>query len=323
MASDQLVKFLFDGADVRKSSVRGEIVTLDASWQEIRSRHEYPMPVLRLLGEMVAASALLSANLKFNGALVIQIHGDGPVRLLVVECSTDLTLRATAKLAEGGVLEDDASFTSLVNRQGRGRCVITLDPRERRAGQQPYQGVVPLEGDSIAAALGNYLRRSEQLETQLWLAADEICARGMLLQRLPISGGAQGDAPDTGFDADEERGEETWQRAVTLANTLRRDELLATLPETLMHRLFWEETLRVFDPLPAVFACSCSRERVAAMLLTLGREEVDATLAQEGHVLVHCDFCNKGYSFDAVDCVQLFTTTNTADGVRSARQQRH
>lgn len=317
--ADQLYKFLFDGADVKKSSVRGEIVALEAAWREIRSRHDYPAPVLRLLGEMVAASALLTANLKFNGTLIMQIHGDGPLRLLVVECNAELTLRATAKLADGAAIDDHASFAQLVNTHGRGRFVITLDPRERRRGVQPYQGIVPLEGGSVADALGNYMLRSEQLDTHLWLAADERCAKGMLLQRLPLDGGrAAGDTGSANADADLSQAQETWRRAVTLANTLERNELLSTTPETLMHRLFWEETLRVFEPQLCVFACSCSRGRVATMLLTLGQTEVDETLEQEGQVLVHCEFCNKRYQFDAVDCAQLFATSNPIDGVRTA-----
>jgi molecular chaperone Hsp33 len=322
--ADQLFKFLFDGAEAQRSSVRGEIVALEDAWREIYSRHDYPAPVLRLLGEMVAASALLTANLKFNGTLIMQIHGDGPLRLLVVECNADLTLRATAKLADDAVVDDDSGFAQLVNTHGRGRFVMTLDPRDRRRGQQPYQGVVPLEGDSVADALGNYMLRSEQLDTHLWLAADEHCAKGMLLQRLPQDGGTPANDPTlSDEDADLARAQETWRRAITLANTLERAELLAATPETLMHRLFWEETLRVFEPLSCVFACSCSRERVGAMLLTLGRPEVDATLEQEGHVLVHCEFCNKGYEFDRVDCVQLFATSNPVDGVRSPLGQRH
>jgi molecular chaperone Hsp33 len=322
--ADQLFKFLFDGADTRKSSVRGEIVALEGAWQEIRSRHEYPAPVLRLLGEMVAASALLTANLKFNGTLIMQIHGDGPVRLLVVECNADLSLRATAKLSDDVAIQEGASFSELVNTEGRGRFAITLDPRDRSRGQQPYQGIVPLEGTCIADALGNYMLRSEQLDTHLWLAADERCAKGMLLQRLPLDGGViLSGASLTEEQSELERAHETWRRAVSLANTLERRELLDAAPETLMHRLFWEETLRVFEPQPCVFACTCSRERVARMLVTLGRDEVDATLAQEGHVEVHCEFCNKEYEFDPVDCAQLFATSNTTDGVRAPEGQRH
>ena len=323
--ADQLFKFLFDGADSSKSSVRGEIVSLHESWQEIRAHHDYPPPVMAMLGELLAASSLLTANLKFNGALIMQIHGDGPVALLVAECNADLTLRAVAKLAPNARIEDDAGFKQLVNADGRGRFAITLDPKERGGGKKPYQGMVPLEGDSIADALGNYMLRSEQLETRLWLAADASRAHGLLLQKLPGStsqlGKKSGASAALGLDC--ETSLETWNRAVTLAHTLKREELLSTDPQTLMRRLFWEETLRVFEPLPCAFHCSCSRERVGTMLVTLGKTEVDETLADQGSIHVNCEFCNRGYDFDAVDCAQLFATGNPVDGIRSANLLRH
>jgi len=318
--SDTLHKFLFDAGSDTRSPVRGEIVSLAATWKQIKERHSYPEPILRMLGELVAASTLLSANLKFNGALIMQIHGDGPVRLLVVECKADLTVRATVKLSTDRPIADDATFTELVNAGGNGRFAITLDPRDRSQGQQPYQGVVPLEGDTVAAALEGYMRRSEQLDTQLWLAADDEHANGLLLQKLPLEGGSS----NTVFEPDAEaRAEEVWERAVTFANTLERDELLGVDPPTLMRRLFWEETLAVYDPVPCAFRCSCTRERVAAMLVSLGEREVDETLAEMGGIHVDCEFCNKSYDFDTVDCAQLFATSNTLDGVRAPVRQRH
>jgi molecular chaperone Hsp33 len=318
--SDTLHKFLFDAGSSTRSPVRGEIVSLAATWRQIKERHSYPEPVLRMLGELVAASALLSANLKFNGALIMQIHGDGPVRLLVVECNADLTVRATVKLSSNQPIADDATFTDLVNVHGEGRFAITLDPRDRSQGQQPYQGIVPLEGETVAAALEGYMRRSEQLDTQLWLAADGEHANGLLLQKLPLDGGTGG----TVFDPDAQiRAEEVWERAVTFANTLERNELLRVDPPTLMRRLFWEETLAVYDPVPCAFRCSCTRERVAAMLVSLGEQEVDETLAEMGGIHVDCEFCNKSYDFDTVDCAQLFATSNTIDGVRAPVGQRH
>ena len=318
--SDTLHKFLFDAGTTARSPVRGEIVSLASTWRQIKERHDYPEPVLRMLGELVAASTLLSANLKFNGALIMQIHGDGPVRLVVVECNADLTVRATVKLAADGTIADDATFTDLVNADGEGRFAITLNPRDRSQGQQPYQGIVPLEGDSVAAALEGYMRRSEQLDTQLWLAADDDHANGLLLQKLPLDGGG----PSNVFDPEAEaRAEDVWERAVTFARTLDRDELLKVDPPTLMRRLFWEETLAVYDPVPCAFRCSCTRERVANMLVSLGAQEVDETLAEMGGIHVDCEFCNRSYDFDMVDCAQLFATSNTMDGVRAPVQQRH
>ena len=297
--TDTLQKFLFQDAPVR-----GELVEISDTWLQIQARHDYPKAVSTLLGEMVSAAALLSANLKFNGALIMQIHGDGPVRLLVVECDSDLQLRATAKLASDAVIPDDASLTQLVNAGGNGRFVITLDPKDKLPGQQPYQGIVPLDGESMASVIENYMLRSEQLDTKLWLAADENVARGLLLQKLPNEGG-------TGTPVENEA--EAWNHIVMLGSTVRRDELLSTDIETMLRRLFWEETIRVFDARHPSFHCSCSREKVGSMLKMLGRAEVESALADLGTLAINCDFCGQYYGFDKVDCAQLFATDLGAD----------
>ncbi|HEX9173617.1 MAG TPA: Hsp33 family molecular chaperone HslO [Telluria sp.] len=294
---DTLQKFLFDNA-----AVRGELVEISDTWREIQARHEYPPAVRALLGEMVAAGALLSANLKFNGAVVMQIHGDGPVRLLVVECDANLTMRATAKLAPDAEVADDATLTQMLNVNGKGRFVITLDPLEKMPGQQPYQGIVPLDGDDVATVIENYMLRSEQMETKLWLAADDQVSRGMLLQKLPRHSGTK----EQTEQASDEEELDTWNRAVMLGNTLKREEMLSTDIHTLLTRLFWEETIRVFDPMHPSFHCSCTREKVGNMLKMLGQEEVDAALADLGQLGINCDFCGKHYDFDKVDCAQLF-----------------
>lgn len=297
--TDTLQKFMFEEAPVR-----GELVEISDTWRQIQARHDYPKAVSAMLGEMIAAAALLSANLKFNGALIMQIHGDGPVRLLVVECDSTLQLRATAKLAPDAVIADDASLPQLVNAGGNGRFVITLDPKDKLPGQQPYQGIVPLDGDSMATVIENYMQRSEQLDTKLWLAADENVARGLLLQKLPKEGG-------TGVPAEHDA--EAWNRIAILGSTVRREELLATDIETMMRRLFWEETIRVFDARHPSFHCSCSREKVGSMLKILGREEVNAALDELGTLSINCDFCGQHYAFDKVDCAQLFATDLSAD----------
>jgi molecular chaperone Hsp33 len=238
MTQDTLQKFIFDNA-----AVRGELIDISATWREIQARHGYPVAVKRLLGQMVSAAALLSANLKFNGSIVMQIHGDGPVRLLVVECDSELRLRATAKLVDDTPIADDAGLTALLNQTGRGRFVITLDPAEKMPGQQPYQGVVPLDGDDVATVIEHYMLRSEQLDTQLWLAADDNVARGLLLQKLPLHGGKAEANP-----VSPEEALETWNRAVMLGRTLKEEELLSTEIDVLQKRLFWEETIRVFEP---------------------------------------------------------------------------
>ena len=308
-STDTLQKFIFDNA-----AVRGEFVEISDTWREIQARHSYPPAVKTVLGEMVAAAALLSANLKFNGAIVMQIHGDGPVRLLVVECDSDLKLRATAKLAEDAVVADDATLTDLLNATGKGRFVITLDPADKMPGQQPYQGIVPLDGSSIAVVIENYMMRSEQLDTRMWLAADDQVSRGLLLQKLPGAGGFHAPSEDT---------MEAWERTVMLASTLRQDELLSTDIQTVMRRLFWEETIRVFDPLHPSFHCSCNRERVGNMLKMLGQEEIDSAIAELGHLGIDCDFCGQHYDFDKVDCAQLFAVEIPVDALQTPGPSRH
>ncbi|MDB5962815.1 MAG: Hsp33 family molecular chaperone HslO, partial [Massilia sp.] len=282
-------------------------------------RHEYPKAVRALLGEMVAAGALLSANLKFNGAVVMQIHGDGPVRLLVVECDSELRLRATAKLAEDAEVAIDATLTDLLNQSGKGRFVITLDPADKMPGQQPYQGIVPLDGEDMATVIENYMLRSEQLDTRLWLGANDSVSRGLLLQKLPRHSGKD----DQVKQASEEDDLETWNRAVTLASTLKQEELLATDIQTLMNRLFWEETIRVFDPAHPQFHCSCTRDKVGNMLKMLGQAEVDDALAELDTLSIDCDFCGKHYEFDKVDCAQLFVADAAAQVLMPASEAKH
>jgi molecular chaperone Hsp33 len=313
-SQDTLQKFIFDNA-----AVKGEFVELSDTWREVQARHDYPPAVKTVLGEMLAAAALLSANLKFNGAIIMQIHGDGPVRLLVVECDSDLRLRATAKLGEGVTVADDASLTDMLNVSGKGRFVITLDPLEKMPGQQPYQGIVPLDGDDMATVIENYMLRSEQLDTRLWLAADGTVSRGLLLQKLPRHSGKD-DQVEQASEADEL---ETWNRAVMLASTLKQQELLSTDIQTLMNRLFWEETIRVFEPAHPHFHCSCTREKVGNMLKMLGREEVEDALSELGHLGINCDFCGKHYEFDKVDCAQLFVSDTPVETLIAASDIKH
>lgn len=317
VVKDELQKFIFSAAPVR-----GEIVSLRNTWQEVLTRRDYPTPVRTVLGEMMAACALLSANLKFDGTLIMQIFGDGPVKMLVVQCASDLSMRATAKFSgdAAATIGDDLTLIDLVNAGGHGRCVITLDPQDKQPGQQPYQGIVPLSGfdgplKSMAEVLEHYMHHSEQLDTRLWLAANAERAVGMLLQKLPGDGGI---VPHPGeLDAD------TWDRVCTLGGTLSREELLTEEPDTVFRRLFWQENVQHFEPATARFQCSCSRERVGAMLKMLGREEVDGVLEERGHVEVHCEYCNQRYEFDPVDVAQLFVSTGLSEGLTPPATQRH
>ncbi len=298
---DTLQKFLFDN-----NPVRGELVDLSDCWQQVQARHDYPPVVQTILGEMLAACTLMSANLKFDGTIIMQIHGDGPVKLLVAECDSELKIRATAKISDHATIADDAQLASLINATGQGRFVITLDPLNKVPGQKPYQGIVPLDGDNIATVIENYMLRSEQLDTKLWLAADHEVARGLLLQRLPDTGGTA--KVTSAAEADQQS--ETWHRVCTLASTLKQEELLNTDIGELMHRLFWEEDLRVFPAQAVHFHCTCTRGKVANMLKMLGREEVESALQDVGNLTIHCDFCGLGYTFDPVDCAQLFLEKN-------------
>ncbi len=280
--SDTLQRFLFTDAPVR-----GEVVHLNATFRAALERRAYPEPVRAVLGEFMAAAALLTATLKFQGRLTLQVQGDGPVRLLVVECSSESTLRATAQW-EGAV--ELGSLAALV---GTGRLAITIEPQK---GKERYQGIVSVEGASVAQALERYFAQSEQLATRLWLATDSQQAAGMLLQQLP--GAAMDD--------------DLWVRAVELGSTLTNAELLDLPVRTLLHRLYHEESLRLFAGTPVSFRCSCSRGRVESVLRMLGRDEVHDILSEKGAVDVDCEFCGRHYHFDAVDAEQLFVPTPVA-----------
>jgi molecular chaperone Hsp33 len=319
--SDALQKFLFE-----ESPIRGELVDLSETWKQVQLRRSYPDPVRKVLGEMLAAAALLSANLKFNGSIVMQVHGDGPLKLLVVECDSLLRMRATAKLTPDTTVEDGATLNDMVNVNGLGRFAITLDPNDKMPGQQAYQGIVPLDGDCVATIIENYMMRSEQLDTRLWLAADDTTCRGLLLQKLPQEGGVASLGEPRHSDHIEELAEqqaETWRRCVMLASTLNEAEMLSTDIQTLLRRVFWEETIRVYEPRHPAFHCSCSRQRVGNMLKMLGAEEVDSALAELGELSIDCDFCGQHYTFDRVDCAQLFAVQTTTDALREPGAVRH
>jgi molecular chaperone Hsp33 len=303
----ELLTFLFEGLPVR-----GMLVRLTDSWQEVLQRRAgigaHAPEVRALLGEMCAAGVLMQSNIKFNGAIVLQIFGDGPVKLAVAEIQPELSFRATAKTI--GDVPAGAQLEAMLNVGGQGRCAITLDPRDKLPGQQPYQGVVSLHGDlreplqKLSEVLEHYMLQSEQLDTRLILAANDEVAAGLLIQRLPVQG--QGNL--AGRKNEDDIGlSEAFNRISILAATLTRDELLNLPSDQILRRLFWEETLRVFEPAQPRFACTCSRERVQGMLRSLGREESDSLIEERGMVEVGCEFCGVQYRFDAVDVGELFT----------------
>ena len=314
---NELLVFVCDGAPVR-----GEIVSISTAWQAVLARRNDPPVIRQILGDFVAAATLLSASLKFDGTLIIQAQSKGPVSLLVVECSSNLTMRATVKLSvEPTEIDPNATLADLLDAANTGRLVITLDPTERQPGQPPYQGIVALQQDhngiavpvqNAAEAIMLYMRHSEQLETRIWLASNEQVVGGLLLQRLPNSGGHVHLDPQTAAEG--------WSRIQALGETITTDELLELSPETTLRRLFLNESseagVRAFPTRPVQFACRCSRVKVADVLRMLGEEEVNSILAEQGAVETGCEFCGKSYRFDAVDCIQVFKTDLLTDATR-------
>ncbi|MDY0745799.1 Hsp33 family molecular chaperone HslO [Paucibacter sp. R3-3] len=318
----ELHKFLFEGLPVR-----GMLVRLTEGWQEVLRRREaagaHPPELRALLGEMAAAGVLMQSNIKFNGALVLQIFGDGPVKLAVAEVQPDLSFRAMAKVV--GEVPDGARLEAMLNVHGQGRCAITLDPKDRLPGQQPYQGVVPLHGDQreplqkLSEVLEHYMLQSEQLDTKLVLAANDEVAAGLLIQRLPVQG--EGNLEGQGARNEDDIGlSESFNRISMLAATLTAEELLTLDADTILRRLFWEEDVRRFEPQQPRFACTCSRHRVGQMLKGLGREEVDSVIAERGDVEIGCEFCGLKYHFDSVDVGELFSDSLAQAGGSDAVQ---
>jgi len=303
----ELHKFLFDGL-----AVRGALVRLTDSWQEVLARRAekdpWPDPVRALVGQMCAAGVLMQSNIKFDGALVLQVSGDGPVKLAVAEVQPNLRFRGTATVT--GEVPADAQLEAMVNVHGQGQCAITLDPHDRKPGQQPYQGIVALHGDhreplqQLSQVLEHYMLQSEQLDTRLVLAADGQMAAGLLIQRLPVEG--EGNLAGR-RDEDLIGRHEDFNRIAHLAATLTAQELLTLDADTVLRRLFWEEKLTRFEPRVPSFACRCSPERVRNMLRGLGREESESLIAERGVVEVGCEFCGRQYRYDAVDVGEMFT----------------
>lgn len=295
--SNQRTRFIFDDMPIR-----GLHVQLQDVWQHIVQQKHYPLAIRRALGELLAAGSLLSSNLKLDGTLIVQVQGQGVLKMLVVEATSDDTVRATARWDEQVAIADDADLCTLLG--DNSVFVMTLQPKEG----EPWQGVVPLEGGSIAAMLMHYMARSEQLDTHIALAADEQAIGGLLLQRLP----------------EQEQNIEAWQHMTTLSETLTANELLHLDAQNVLYRLFHETPPRVFEAEPLEFACTCSRGKVSDMLLMLGGQEVGQVVAEEGSITVDCDFCNEHYTFDETDVNALFGTDVVAavraEAVRPAVQ---
>ncbi len=294
LATDTLYRFLFTNAPVK-----GELVQLPNTWHTIThtaKKRAYPAVVTELLGQMTAACTLLSANLKFDGSMIMQIHGDGPIQLMVVECRSDLTIRATAKVNEQANIDADMSLQELLNQNGKARFAITLDPNDRQPGQQPYQGVVPLQGETMAEILMHYMQASEQLETHIQLAANAESCAGILLQKLPLHGGAQNESQNL----------HVWDELRSIVQTVGKDELLNTDSDTLMHRLFWQYPIEHSTEQNVQFGCTCSPQKVTDMLKMLGEEEAMDMIDESNRVEVSCDFCGQVYELTGEQVKALF-----------------
>ncbi len=291
MASfDFTQRFIFDNTDVR-----GELASLEESYAHVLAKHTYPEPVAALLGELLAAASLLVNTLKFDGLLVLQARSKGPIPLLMVECSSDRELRAIARY-EADQIHSGATFQELMP---EGVLALTVDPNE---GQR-YQGLVALDGATLAECFSNYFVNSAQLPTRFWLYADGQRARGMLLQQLPAD-----------RITDTEEREASWQHVVALASTLTAEELLGLDNEIILNRLYHEEQVRLFDATDLQFKCSCTRARSEQALVSLGLADLQLLLAEkEGTIEIDCQFCNERYLFNEADIVQMFADQDATD----------
>ncbi|NBF01684.1 Hsp33 family molecular chaperone HslO [Pseudomonas sp. Fl5BN2] len=294
--TDFTQRFIFDESDAR-----GELVALERSYAEVLAKHPYPEPVAQLLGELMAAASLLVGTLKFDGLLILQARSEGPVPLLMIECSSEREIRGLARYDADRIAAD----ATLADMMPDGVLALTVDP----AQGQRYQGIVDLDGATLSECFTNYFVMSQQVGTRFWLYADGRNARGLLLQQLPAD-----------RLRDPQDREDNWQHLTALAGTLTADELLSLDNETVLHRLYHEEAVRLFDVQPLRFRCSCSRERSGNALVSLGLEDAQELVVEHGgSIEIDCQFCNERYLFDAADIAQLFAGA----GVDTPSDTRH
>ncbi|MDR9826365.1 Hsp33 family molecular chaperone HslO [Vibrio sp. FNV 38] len=288
MTNNVLNRYLFEDL-----SVRGELVQLDDAYQQIISSKEYPAALQKLLGELLVSTTLLTATLKFEGSITIQLQGDGPVSLAVINGDNDQKVRGVARWE--GDIADDAGLHDMM---GKGYLVITIDPKK---GER-YQGVVALEGANLTEVIENYFANSEQLKTRLWIRTGEhegkAHAAGMLIQVMPDGTGTPDD----------------FEHLEQLTNTVKDEELFSLEAQDLLYRLYNQEQVRLFDPQPVEFFCGCSRERSGGAIITINRAEIDDILATEGSISLHCDYCGTNYAFDSAQVTELFAEATDSKG---------
>lgn len=277
-SADSLQRFSFDN-----TNIRGELAHVNASYREVLKRHQYPTLIAKAVGELMSATALLSANLKFTGRLTLQIRLPGNISLLQAETSDKGQLRAIARYEEG-TEESELSFAD-------GQMIITIEPE---VGQR-YQGITLIKGGNVAGALEDYFEQSEQLGSRFWLACDGQNAAGFMLQQMPSE---QGDDPDA------------WDRLSHLASTIKDEELVNLNNEVLLHRLYHEEQVRTYPASELSFFCTCSKDRIGNALHQLGKDELLQIIEEQGKISINCDFCKQAYSFDKEQVNELFPEQN-------------
>lgn len=272
---DQLNRYLFDNAHVR-----GELVQASSTYQEIINNHQYPQVINLLLGELLVATSMLTALLKFEGSIAVQLQGDGPVSVVVVNGDDQQMLRGVARV------EGEVTSNKLTEIFTKGYMVITITPNQ---GER-YQGIVALDKDTLAECLEAYFEQSEQLKTHFWLRSDEENAAGMMIQALPDESGTDDD----------------YDNLRQLTATIKDEELFTLEANTILNRLYHQEEVRVFEPQDLSFSCSCSRERSGAAIISVGREEAESIIQEQGKITMHCDYCNTEYLFSGTDVANLF-----------------
>ena len=285
-------RFLFEGSDIR-----GEILSLQDSYQTVLNKASYPPAIAQLIGEFLAGACLLSATLKFDGIISLQASGPGPLSMIMADCTHHHQIRGVAhyqgELSEKTSRLDQTSFGLKDLMGANATLAVTIDP----AKGQRYQGIIPIDSNTLSECLTNYFNQSEQLPTRIWLRASELRVGGLLLQALPAD-----------LQILEER-QKYWDHLSQLANTLTSEEQIQLSHSDQLHRLFHEESLRLFTPSDIQFACSCSKARTANMLTGFGLDEVNAMLKETSPIEVSCQFCHELYLFGQSDIQKLFDPT--------------
>ena len=279
MSVNAVQRFLF-----KELNIRGQHIQLQDSWQAMIKDRHYPQPIVKLLGELTAISVLLANGMKHQGRITMQIQGSGPITLLVVDVTHDLKIRGVAKTNRE--ITTESTLDELL---GDGQILMTL---ENTQTQHHFQSYVPREGDSVAQAFETYLSQSEQLPSKLWLAANEQSLGGVLIQKMPETDGHD---------------EDGWDRVLHIATTVKEEELTTLDSEALLHRLFHEELIELFEAEEVLYECPQDKERVTNMLLSLGEEEVRKVLEEQGEIVIHNEMCNYHLRFNKDDIDELFS----------------